>query len=78
MEACLTERAGEEVVRPVRVTWPETTAAGESIPYWRIVTERGAVRGDDLCEKEIQEEKLKEEGNAFVPAVQGIFSGIMF
>ncbi|MBQ3814938.1 MAG: type II toxin-antitoxin system RelB/DinJ family antitoxin [Clostridia bacterium] len=76
MEACLTERAGTEVVRPVRVNWPEANAAGEPVPYWRVVTERGAVRGDAFITKEAQEEKLKKEGHAFIPAGHGIFSGI--
>ena len=76
METCLTERAGTAVVRPVRVNWPEANAAGEPVPYWRIVTERGAVRGDAFITKETQEEKLKKEGHAFIPAGHGIFTGI--
>ena len=76
METCLTERAGTAVVRPVRVNWPEANAAGEPVPYWRVVTERGAVRGDAFITKEAQEEKLKKEGHAFIPAGHGIFTGI--
>lgn len=46
------------------------------IPYWRIVGDRGAVRGDKMIEQSVQEEKLKAEGHAFISAGHSIFTGI--
>ena len=76
MEEALTARYGTEVKRPASVRWPAVNQDGAAIPYWRIVGERGAVRGDKMIEQSVQEEKLKEEGHEFVPAGHGIFSGI--
>ena len=76
MEEALTARYGTEVKRPASVRWPAVNQDGAEIPYWRIVGERGAVRGDKMIEQSVQEEKLKEEGHEFVPAGHGIFSGI--
>ena len=76
MEAKLSAAYGTEVKRPASIRWPATTEAGEAIPYWRIVGERGAVRGDKMIEQSVQEEKLKVEGHEFVNAGHGIFSGI--
>ena len=80
MEAKLSAAYGTEVKRPANIRWPAitTTAEGEEveIPYWRIVGERGAVRGDKMIEQSVQEEKLKVEGHEFVNAGHGIFSGI--
>lgn len=76
MEAKLTAEYGTEVTRPQNIRWPAAKDDGEEIPYWRIVGERGAVRGDKMIEQAAQEEKLKAEGMEFVPAGHGIFSGI--
>lgn len=76
LEANLTLRCGVEVTRPQSVRWPKTTADGTVIPYWRIVGERGAVRGDKMIEADVQKEKLKAEGHTFVDAGHGIFCGI--
>ena len=76
MEAKLSAEYGAEVTRPQNIRWPAVTTEGEEIPYWRIVGERGAVRGDKMIEQSVQEEKLKAEGMEFIPAGHGIFSGI--
>ena len=76
MEEALTARFGTEVKRPASVRWPAVNQDGVEIPYWRIVGERGAVRGDKMIEQAVQEEKLKNEGHEFIPAGHGIFSGI--
>ena len=76
MEAKLTAEYGVEVTRPQNIRWPAAANDGTEIPYWRIVGERGAVRGDKMIEQAVQEEKLKAEGMEFVPAGHGIFSGI--
>ena len=76
MEAKLTADYGVEVTRPQNIRWPAAANDGTEIPYWRIVGERGAVRGDKMIEQAVQEEKLKAEGMEFVPAGHGIFSGI--
>jgi len=76
MEAKLSAAYGTEVKRPQSIRWPATTDDGVEIPYWRIVGERGAVRGDKMIEQSVQEEKLKVEGHEFVNAGHGIFSGI--
>ena len=56
--------------------WPAAKEDGTEIPYWRIVGERGAVRGDKMIEQAVQEEKLKAEGMTFASAGHGIFTGI--
>lgn len=80
MEARLTAQYGTEVKRPASVRWPATTAnvygVEVDIPYWRIVSDRGAVRGDKMIKQAVQEEKLKAEGHKFVSAGHGIFTGI--
>jgi addiction module RelB/DinJ family antitoxin len=76
MEAKLTAECGTEVTRPQNIRWPAAANDGTEIPYWRIVGERGAVRGDKMIEQSVQEEKLKAEGMEFVSAGHGIFSGI--
>ena len=76
MEEKLTKEYGTEVKRPASIRWPATTDDGVEIPYWRIVGERGAVRGDKMIEQSVQEEKLKAEGHEFVNAGHGIFTGI--
>lgn len=80
MEAKLSAAYGTEVKRPASIRWPATTTTTEGeeieIPYWRIVGERGAVRGDKMIEQSVQEEKLKAEGHAFESAGHGIFTGI--
>ena len=62
--------------RPASVRWPAAKEDGTEIPYWRIVGERGAVRGDKMIEQAVQEEKLKAEGQEFAPSGHGIFTGI--
>ncbi|MBR4206319.1 MAG: type II toxin-antitoxin system RelB/DinJ family antitoxin [Clostridia bacterium] len=76
MEEYLSKTAGVEIKRTLRFKWPKTNEEGEAIPYWRVVTERGAVRDDKACTKELQEEMLKREGHAFVSAGHDRFSGI--
>ena len=80
MEARLSAQYGTEVKRPASIRWPETTTTpdGEeiSIPYWRIVGERGAVRGDKMIDIDLQKERLTAEGHEFAPAGHGIFTGI--
>ena len=76
MEAALSAKYGTEVTRPQNIRWPAAKADGTEIPYWRVVGERGAVRGDKMIKQEVQEEKLKAEGLEFVSAGHGIFSGI--
>ena len=76
MEAHLSAQYGTEVTRPQSIRWPATKDDGTEIPYWRIVGDRGAVRGDKMIEQSVQEEKLKAEGHAFITAGHGIFTGI--
>ena len=76
MEEKLTKEYGTEVKRPASIRWPATTDDGVEIPYWRIVGERGAVRGDKMIEQSVQEEKLKAEGHTFESTGHGIFTGI--
>ena len=80
MEAKLSAQYGTEVTRPQSIRWPATTTnvygVEVEIPYWRIVGDRGAVRGDKMIEQSVQEEKLKAEGHAFISAGHGIFTGI--
>jgi DNA-damage-inducible protein J len=76
MEAALTAKYGTEVTRPQNIRWPAAKQDGTQIPYWRIVGERGAVRGDKMIKQAVQEEKLKDEGLAFVSAGHGTFTGI--
>ena len=76
MEAFLSKKYGAEVRIPLRAEWPKINVEGLAIPYWRVVTDRGAVRADASCSKELREEMLKAEGHAFVPAGHGIFTGI--
>ena len=75
LESCLSARHGCEVRKPVRVRWPETTREGKPIPYWRVVTERGAVREDAVCPKGEREKRLRAEGHSFVKAGHGKFIG---
>ena len=80
METKLSARYGTEVTRPQNVRWPATITMPDGteikIPYWRIVSERGAVRGDKMIEQSVQEEMLKVEGHTFIASGHGIFSGI--
>ena len=76
MEAKLSKEYGTEVKRPASIRWPATTADGVEIPYWRIVGERGAVRGDKMIDQKVQEEKLTAEGHTFESTGHGIFTGI--
>ncbi len=76
MEEGLSVKYGVEVKRPASVRWPAAKDDGTEIPYWRIVGERGAVRGDKMIEQSVQEEKLKAEGQEFAPSGHGIFTGI--
>ena len=54
MEARLSAQYGTEVTRPQSIRWPATTTnvygVEVEIPYWRIVGDRGAVRGDKMIE----------------------------
>ena len=76
MEAKLSAAYGVEVTRPQSIRWPATKDDGTEIPYWRIVGDRGAVRGDKMIEQAVQEEKLKAEGHAFISAGHDRFAGI--
>ena len=77
MEDYLSVQMRAPVSRPSRAEWPKTNADGLVIPYWRVVSERGAVRGDpETCSRELQEEMLKTEGHTFVESGHGVFSGI--
>ena len=76
MEAKLSAAYGTEVKRPASIRWPDTTDDGVEIPYWRIVGERGAMRGDKMIDMDVQKEKLTAEGHAFESAGHGIFTGI--
>ena len=76
MEAKLTAQYGTEVKRPANIRWPATTEDGTEIPYWRIVGERGAVRGDKMIDMDVQKAKLEAEGHTFESAGHGIFTGI--
>ena len=76
MEAKLSAAYGTEVKRPQSIRWPATTDDGVEIPYWRIVGERGAVRGDKMIDQKVQEEKLTAEGHAFEATGHDRFAGI--
>lgn len=80
MEEKLTATYGTEVKRPLSIRWPATTTnvhgVEVEIPYWRIVGERGAVRGDKMIEQAVQEEKLKAEGHEFESTGHDRFAGI--
>ena len=80
MEEKLTAAYGTEVKRPLSIRWPATTTnvygVEVEIPYWRIVGERGAVRGDKMIEQAAQEEKLKAEGHEFEATGHDRFAGI--
>ena len=76
MEAKLSAKYGTEVTRPQSIRWPAAKEDGTEIPYWRIVGDRGAVRGDKMIEQAVQEEKLKAEGHAFISAGHDRFAGI--
>ena len=76
MEEGLSAKYGTEVKRPSSIRWPAAKEDGTEIPYWRIIGERGAVRGDKMIEQAAQEEKLKAVGHTFVSAGHGIFTGI--
>ena len=69
MEEGLSAKYGVEMKRPASVRWPAAKEDGTEIPYWRVVTERGAVRGyDGICSKELQEGMLRAEGYELVEA----------
>jgi addiction module antitoxin, RelB/DinJ family len=55
VETKLSAQYGTEVTRPQNVRWPATVTMPDGteikIPYWRIVSERGAVRGDKMIEQ---------------------------
>ena len=76
MEAKLSATYGVEVTRPQSIRWPATKDDGTEIPYWRIVGDRGAVRGDKMIEQEVQKTKLEAEGHAFISAGHDRFAGI--
>lgn len=80
LEEKLSSQYGTEVKRPANIRWPQTTTTAEGeeieIPYWRIVGERGAVRGDKMIAMDVQKEKLAAEGFEFESAGHGIFTGI--
>ena len=77
LEACLSARTGREVSVPKRAEWPRVNGDGLAIPYWRVVTERGAVRGyEGICSKELQEGMLRAEGYELVEVGHGIFTGL--
>ena len=76
MEAALSAKYGAEVKAPAVAEWPKNNADGLAIPYWRVLTDRGAIRADAACSKELREDMLKAEGHEFVTAGHGTFSGI--
>ena len=80
MEKKLSDKYGAEVTRPANIRWPATLTMPDGaeleIPYWRIVGDRGAVKGDKMIEMAVQQEKLAAEGHEFVSAGHGIFTGI--
>ena len=69
METKLTAVSSTEVKRLQSDSRPQTVTTAEggeiSIPYWCIVVERGAVRGDKMVEQATQEAKLVAEGHTF-------------
>lgn len=76
IEAKLSADYGTEVTKPASIRWPATKEDGTEIPYWRIVGDRGAVRGDKMIEMDVQKAKLEAEGHTFIDAGHGIFTGI--
>ncbi len=77
IEAYLSEKAGGEVSVPRGAEWPRVNREGLAIPYWRVVSERGAVRGTPgICTKELQEAMLRAEGYILEEAGHGIFTGL--
>lgn len=77
MEAYLSAKAGGEVTVPKEAEWPRVNGEGLAIPYWRVVTERGAVRGTPgICPKDLQEGMLRAEGYVLEEAGHGTFSGL--
>ena len=80
MEKKLSDKYGAEVTRPANIRWPATLTMPDGaeleIPYWRIVGDRGSVKGDKMIEMAVQQEKLAAEGHEFVSAGHGIFTGI--
>ena len=74
-------RTDADVKKVVRGDYQELTKRNvygveEEIPYWRIVGERGAVRGDKMIEQNVQEEKLTAEGHTFEATGHDRFAGI--
>ena len=77
MEAYLSAKAGCEVTVPKGAEWPRFNEEGLAIPYWRVVTERGAVRGTPgICAKDLQEGMLRAEGYVLEKAGHGTFTGL--
>ena len=77
MEAYLSAKAGFEVSVPRGAEWPRVNGEGLAIPYWRVVSERGAVRGTPgICTKELQEGMLRAEGYILETAGHGTFTGL--
>ena len=80
MEKKLSDKYGAEVTRPANIRWPATLTMPDGaeleIPYWRIVGDRGSVKGEKMIEMAVQQEKLAAEGHEFVSAGHGIFTGI--
>ena len=76
MEAFLSGKYGREIRCPERADWPKMREGKLAIPYWRVVSERGAVKEDAACSKELREQMLTAEGHALVPSREGSFGGV--
>ena len=71
LEKKLTASYGFEVTKPLRDAWPKLTADGLAIPYWRVLSDRGAVKADITCSRELREAMLRAEGHEFADSPRG-------
>ena len=71
LEKTLTAAAGFDVTKPLREAWPKLTDDGLAIPYWRVLADRGAVKADITCSRELREAMLRAEGHEFADSARG-------
>lgn len=71
LEKALTAKAGFEVSKPLRAEWPKFTGDGLAIPYWRVLSDRGTVKADVTCSRELREAMLLAEGHEFSESARG-------
>ena len=71
LEKTLAAKAGFEVSKPLRAEWPKFTEDGLAIPYWRVLGDRGTVKADVTCSRELREAMLLAEGHEFSESARG-------